>query len=164
MIPRTTAQARKFLTPLLKEGLDPGRAAAAVFLGIFIGIVPIYGLQTLAAVGVAFLFRLNKPLTVTGTFISNPLLQPLIVFCSVELGCLLRLGSFQPLHLSDLAAARAHLNRAHLNKEQLLIWLIGSVALGILLGGIGAAITAVVVYVHRLKASANSPVRQRAAL
>jgi len=138
---------------LLKESLDPCRAAAAVFLGIFIGIVPIYGLQTLAAVGVALLFRLNKPLTIAGTFVNNPMLQPLIVVSSVELGCLLRVGSFQPL--SALAASRAHLN-----KEQFFIWVIGSVALGILVGGVGAAITAVVVHLH-LKASANSALRER---
>jgi uncharacterized protein (DUF2062 family) len=88
VIRRFKAHARKFITLLLKERLDPGRAAAAVFLGIFIGIVPIYGLQTLAAVGAALLFRLNKPLTVAGTFINNPLLQPFIIFSSVELGCL----------------------------------------------------------------------------
>ena len=155
MIGRFKAQARRFITPLLKEGLEPGRAAAAVFFGIFIGIVPIYGLQTLAAVGVAFLFKLNKPLTVAGTFINNPLLQPFIVFSSVELGCLLRVGSFQPLNLSALAAARTHIG-----KEELFIWAIGSVALGILVGGIGAAITAVVVHL-RLKASANSALRER---
>jgi len=148
VIRRFEAQARKFATLLLKEGLDPCRAAAAVFLGIFIGIVPIYGLQTLAAVGVALLFRLNKPLTVAGTFISNPVLQPLIVISSVELGCFLRGGSFQPL--SALAVARTHID-----KEKLFIWVIGSVALGILVGGVGGAITAVVVHLHR-KASANS--------
>jgi uncharacterized protein (DUF2062 family) len=137
------ASARKFLTSLLKEGLDPGRAAAAVFLGIFIGIVPIYGLQTLAAVGVALLFRLNKPLTVAGTLISNPVFLPLIIFSSVELGCFLRSGSFQPLNLSALVNARSHIN-----KEQFFIWVIGSVTLGILVGGIGAAITAVVVHLH----------------
>ncbi len=153
MIGRFKAHARKFITPLLKEGLDPSRAAAAVFLGVFIGIVPIYGLQTLAAVGVALLFRLNKPLTIAGTFVNNPMLQPLIVVSSVELGCLLRVGSFQPL--SALAAARTHLN-----KEQFFIWVIGSVALGILVGGVGAAITAVVVHFH-LKASANSALRER---
>ena len=127
------------MTLLLKERLDPCHAAAAVFLGIFIGILPIYGLQTLAAVGVALLFRLNKPLTVACTFINNPLFLPLIIFSSVELGCLLRVGSFQPLNLSSLAAMRAHIN-----KEQFFIWVIGSVALGILVGGVGAAITAVV--------------------
>jgi 2-polyprenyl-6-hydroxyphenyl methylase/3-demethylubiquinone-9 3-methyltransferase len=155
MIRRFEAQARKFLTLLLKERLDPGHAAAAVFLGIFIGIVPIYGLQTIAAVGVALLFRLNKPLTVAGTFINNPLLQPLIIFSSVELGCFLRLGSFQPLNLSALAVARTHID-----KEKLFIWAIGSVALGIVVGGVGGAITAVVVHL-RLRASANSALRER---
>jgi uncharacterized protein len=155
VIRRLKAHARKFITLLLKERLDPGRAAAAVFLGIFIGIVPIYGLQTLAAVGVALLFRLNKPLTVAGTFINNPLLQPFIIFSSVELGCLLRLGSFQPLTMSGLAAARTHIG-----KEQFFIWVIGSLALGILVGGVGGAITAVVVHRH-LRASANSALRAR---
>lgn len=153
MIRRSKAQARRFVALLLNEGLDPYRASAAVFLGIFIGIVPIYGLQTLAALGVALLFRLNKPLTVAGTFINNPLLQPLIIVASVELGCLLRVGSFQPL--SALAAARTHMN-----KEQFLIWVVGSIALGILVGGTGAAISAVVIHLHR-KRSANSALQER---
>jgi uncharacterized protein (DUF2062 family)/SAM-dependent methyltransferase len=155
VIRRFKAYGQKFVTALLKEGLDPGRAAAAVFLGTFIGIVPIYGLQTLTAIGVAWLFRLNKPLTVAASFINNPLLLPFIIFSSVELGCLLRLGSFQPLTLSGLYAARTHLG-----KEQLFVWVIGSVALGILVGGIGAVITAVVVHLQR-NASANPALRER---
>lgn len=150
---RVKARSRQFVTALLQERLNPGRAGAAVFLGIFIGIMPIYGFQVLAAVGVALLFKLNKPLTVASTFINNPLLQPLIILSSVELGCLLRLGSFQ--RLSSLADARTHLS-----KEQLFIWVIGSVALGILVGGLGAVITALLVYRHR-KASANSALRER---
>jgi uncharacterized protein (DUF2062 family)/trans-aconitate methyltransferase len=156
LIRRFKLGVRKFVAPLLQERLDPGPAAAAVFLGIFIGIVPIYGLQTLAAVGVAMLFRLNKPLTVAGTFICNPLFQPFIVFFSVELGCLLRLGSFQPLNLSTLTASRTHIN-----KEQFFIWVIGSVALGILLGGVGGAVTAGFVHLRR-KGSANSVLQERA--
>ena len=144
MIQRLKSRARKFITLLLNEGLDSSRAAAAVFLGIFIGILPIYGFHALAAVGVALLFRLNKPLTLAGTLVSNPLLQPLIVFSSVELGCLLRRGSFQRLSLSELAAAGTHLTR-----EQFVIWLIGSVALGILLGGFGAMVAAFVVHRYR---------------
>jgi uncharacterized protein (DUF2062 family) len=158
VIRRFEARALKFVTPLLKEGLDPSRAAAAVFLGIFIGILPIYGLQTLTAVGVALLFRLNKPLTVAGTLINNPVLLPLIIFSSVELGCLLRNGSFQPLNLSTLVDTPRHIN-----KEQFFIWVIGSVALGILVGGLGAAITAVVVHLH-IKASANSRCGSESAL
>ena len=150
MIRRFKIHARKFVTLLLNERLDPSHAAAAVFLGIFIGIVPIYGFQTLAAVGIAVLFGLNKPLTVACTFISNPLFLPVIIFFSVELGCLLRHGSFQPLSLSALAAMRTHIN-----KEQFFIFVIGSVALGILLGGVGGAVAAFVVHLCR-KPSANS--------
>jgi uncharacterized protein (DUF2062 family) len=144
VIQRFRFEARKFVTLLLTERLDPSHAAAAVFLGIFIGILPIYGFQTLTAVGVALLFKLNKPLIVAGTFISNPLLLPLIIFCSVELGCLLYRGSFQPLTLSALSGMRGHINR-----EEFIIWVIGSVALGILLGAIGGALTAIVVRRHR---------------
>lgn len=141
---------RQFATVLLKERLDPGRAAAAVFLGIFIGIVPIYGFQTLAAVGLALLFRLNKPLTLASTFINNPLLQPLIVVSSVELGYLLSGGSFRPFHPSTLVGAHI--------KEGLLAWAIGSVALGVLAGGVGAVITAVVIH---FKAPTDPELRDR---
>jgi uncharacterized protein (DUF2062 family) len=156
VIRRFKLEARKFVTLLLKERLDPSHAAAAVFVGIFIGIVPIYGFQTLAAIGLALLFKLNKPLTVACTFISNPLFLPVIIFSSVELGCLLRHGSFQPLSISDLAAMRGHIDR-----EQFLIWVIGSVALAILAGGVGAAVTAIIVRHHR-KSSDNSELHERA--
>jgi uncharacterized protein (DUF2062 family)/SAM-dependent methyltransferase len=141
---------RQFATALLKESLDPGRAAAAVFLGIFVGILPIYGFQLLAAVSLAFFFRLNKPLTVASTFINNPLLQPLIIVSSVELGYLLRSGSFRPFHLSALTGAHV--------KEELVAWVMGSVALGLIAGGAGAAIAAVVVQLH---APANPGLRDR---
>lgn len=155
MIRRFKFEARNFVSLLLKERLDPAHAAAAVFIGIFIGIVPIYGFQTLAAIGLALLFRLNKPLTVACTFINNPLLLPFIIFSSVELGCLLRLGSFQSLSLSDLAAMRGHIN-----KEQFLIWMIGNVALAILVGAVGAAVTVVVVRHHR-KSASGAALRER---
>jgi uncharacterized protein (DUF2062 family)/trans-aconitate methyltransferase len=144
------ARARQFATALLKEDLTPGRAAAAVFLGLFIGIVPIYGFQLLAAVGVALLFKLNKPLTVASTFINNALLRPLIIVSAVELGYLLRSGSFRPFRLSALTGAHV--------REEILAFVLGSVVLGVLVGGAGAAITAVVV---RVKAPANPDLRDR---
>ncbi|HEX3105687.1 MAG TPA: DUF2062 domain-containing protein [Terriglobales bacterium] len=140
---------------LLKERLDPSHAAAAVFVGIFVGIVPIYGFQTLAAIGLALVFKLNKPLTVACTFINNPLLLPPTIFLSVELGCFLRTGAFLPLSVSGLAAMRGHIT-----KQEFLIWLIGSVALAILAGGVGAAVTAFLVRHHR-KSSANAALRER---
>lgn len=150
VIRRFQTRLRQFVTTLLKEDLTPGRAAAAVFLGLFIGIVPIYGFQTLAAVGVALFFRLNKPLTVAGTFINNPLLQAPIVVGSVEIGYFLRTGSYRPFHVPALTGGHmkeqimALLAGAHL-KDELLGWVMGSIVLGLLVGGAGAAITAAVV-------------------
>jgi uncharacterized protein (DUF2062 family)/SAM-dependent methyltransferase len=155
VIRRFKSEARRLVGLLLKERLYRSHAAAAVFIGIFIGIVPIYGFQTLAAIGLALLFRLNKPLTVAATFINNPLLLPPTIFASVELGCFLRTGSFLPLSLSQLAAMRGHIN-----KEQLFTWVIGSIALAILVGMVGAAITAIVAPVY-LTSSGNPVLRER---
>jgi len=138
VIGKVQAHVRQFCAALLKERLDPGRAAAAVFLGIFIGIVPIYGFQTLVAVGLALLFRLNKPLTLASTFINNPLLQPLIVVSSMEIGYFLRKGSFQPWRLFSLTSAHM--------KDELLSWVLGSLVLGAIAGGVGAAVTAIVIH------------------
>jgi len=137
-------------TAFLTERLGPGRAAAAVFLGIFIGIVPIYGFQTLAAVGLALFFRLNKPLTLASTFINNPLLQPALVVSSIEIGFFLRRGHFQPFRLSDLTGPHM--------KDELLSWFVGSLVLGVLVGSAGAFFTAVVVH---WKAPANPGLRDR---
>jgi uncharacterized protein (DUF2062 family) len=135
---RLTTYLRKFTSTLLTERLDPASAAAAVFCGVFIGIVPIYGLQTLVALGLAVLLRLNKPLTLASTFINNPLLQPLLVLSSVEVGGFLRHGSFHPWHLTALSVAQL--------KGQFASWLLGSVVVGLLVGGVSAIITAAVVY------------------
>jgi uncharacterized protein (DUF2062 family) len=133
------ASIQKAATTLLTERLDPASAAAAVFWGIFIGIVPIYGLQTLAAIGLALLLRLNKPLTLAATFINNPLLLPPTVAASVELGSFVRHGLFQPWRLL-FALSTAQL------KEQLISWVLGSLLLGLLVGGAAAIVTAAVVY------------------
>jgi uncharacterized protein (DUF2062 family) len=117
---------------LLTEGTQPAQAAAAVGLGLFIGIVPIYGLQTLAAIGAAFLFRLNKPLIVAVTFINNPLLQPFLVAGSVELGSFMTTGAFKPVSM-------AHWTVAELRSD-LWLWIEGSLLLGLIVGLVGAAI------------------------
>ena len=138
MLQGLKASIQKAATTLLTERLDPASAAAAVFWGVFIGIVPIYGLQTLAAIGVALLLRLNKPLTLACTFINNPLLLPPTVAASVELGSFVCHGSFRSWHMVVLSGAQL--------KEQLFSWVLGSLLLGMLLGGAAAIVTAAVVY------------------
>ncbi|MFZ1083336.1 MAG: DUF2062 domain-containing protein [Terracidiphilus sp.] len=138
MIQGTKAFLRKFATTLLTERLAPGPAAAAVFWGVLIGVVPIYGLQTLAALGLAFLLRLNKPLILAATFINNPFFLPFLIGGSLEIGCFLRTGKWQAWQLSAFTWTQ-------LRGDALSVF-IGSVVVGVVVGGICAAITAVVVY------------------
>jgi uncharacterized protein (DUF2062 family) len=110
---------------------------AAVFIGVFVGVVPIYGLQSLIAIGLATILRLNKPLTFGATFVNNPLLQPFLVITSIELGHYLRYG-----HLFTLPATGI---TALMIKDQLSAWFVGSVVLGALLGGTAAAVAFLIV-------------------
>jgi SAM-dependent methyltransferase len=97
-----------------------------VFWGIFIGVVPIYGLQTLTAICMAAIFKLNKPLTLGATFINNPILQPSLIFFSIEMGHFLRCGE-----LLQLASFRLHDIDL---KSQFSDWIVGALVLGLLLG------------------------------
>ncbi len=137
MMRASKAYIRKLAATLLTEGLEPGPAGFAVGMGIFIGIVPIYGLQTLAAIGLAILFRLNKPLTVAATFINNPILQPFLVIGSVECGSWLRTGALHPWNLAGYTAAAL--------RGDLVSWALGSVVLGAIAGAVGALVTTITV-------------------
>lgn len=127
---------RKFASTLFHERLSPGRAAAAVFLGIFIAHVPIYGFQAVAAVGLAVMFGLNKPLTLAATFINNPLFQPVLIALSVQLGQLIVTGKASAFAWPDMSAEGL--------KKGLTFFLVGTMPLGIILGSIGALATFVV--------------------
>jgi len=96
------------------------------------------------------LFRLNKPLVLASTFINNPFFQPAIVLSSIETGHLLLHGHLRLLSFSDLARVPT--------KSDLISWAAGSVVFGVVVGGVGALITAVVVH---LKSPVNVGIRDR---
>ena len=141
--PRLKDRFKKFVITLLSEGLTRGKASAAVFLGIFIGVVPIYGLQSITAIGLASLFRLNKMLTFTATFVNNALLQPFLVLSSITTGYLLLEGKFIVLSLKEIK---------QLDLGGFLIYFIfGSIVFGLLLGIVGAAITFSALTLRKIK-------------
>ncbi len=51
---------------------SPRRLATSFAIGVFIGMSPILGLHTALGLAVAWLFRLNKFVTMIGVFITNP--------------------------------------------------------------------------------------------
>jgi glycosyltransferase involved in cell wall biosynthesis len=82
----------------LKQALDehlfnlhhsPQLKAMSVAFGIFMGIIPIWGFQLVAAIFLAILFKLNKPLVIVAANISIPPMIPIIIFLSYKMGSLL---------------------------------------------------------------------------
>lgn len=50
----------------------PHRISIAFALGIFIGMSPLFGIHTLLGLAVAYVFRLNKLVTIVGVYVTNP--------------------------------------------------------------------------------------------
>ena len=60
--------------------------AISVAFGVFMGIIPIWGFQLMAAIFLAILFKLNKPLVIIAANISIPPMIPVIIFLSYKMG------------------------------------------------------------------------------
>lgn len=122
---------------LLNEQMDPGRAAAAVLIGVTTGIVPIYGLQAVVSLALATAFKLNRPLTFAATFINNPFLQPFLLTGSLQIGHRVTRGAWITLSMDALRQTDLATH----------VWAlgVGSVLVSLIVGLPAAAVTYVVV-------------------
>ena len=107
----TPRQAAARLAALLPHDESPWRVALALAVGVFISFTPFWGFQTLLALLIATVARLNRAVTVAGTWLNLPWFAPFVYAGAVKLGAWL-----MP-HLSGLAGVSAWL-------------LIGTTALG----------------------------------
>lgn len=71
---------------LLSPGDSHSKKSASVAFGVFMGIVPIWGFQLAAAIGGAYLLRLNKALVILFANVSIPPMLPLILYLSYRCG------------------------------------------------------------------------------
>ena len=71
---------------LTSPSQSDGLKALSAGLGIFLGILPVWGLQTVAAIFAALAFRLNKVLVVIFSQVSFPPFMPLILYVSYGIG------------------------------------------------------------------------------
>jgi uncharacterized protein (DUF2062 family) len=117
----------------IEHAEKPGELSLAVGLGLFFGIVPIWGFQMIAAAAVAHRCRLNKAITLLASNISIPPLAPFIVYGGLVLGHWLFTG--QVMHL-----APSQVNMANV-REYFGQWFVGSVALAVLAAVAGTIIT-----------------------
>jgi glycosyltransferase involved in cell wall biosynthesis len=82
----------EFWSTLKKQLFHPDdsnfKKALSIGVGVFMGIVPIWGFQLIVAIGLAFAFRLNKALVIIAANISIPPMIPVILFLSHLTGAL----------------------------------------------------------------------------
>jgi uncharacterized protein (DUF2062 family) len=73
---------------IIKSEEPAHKKAAAIALGVFIGISPFWGLHTLLVFSLAAIFRLNKVIAFLFSNISIPPLIPFIIYGSYQMGSL----------------------------------------------------------------------------
>jgi uncharacterized protein (DUF2062 family) len=108
---------KKIIQELTSPNQSDGLKAFSAGFGTFLGIIPIWGFQTMAAIALAVAFKLNKVLVFLFAHISFPPLLPLIIFLSY------RTGSYWTYPLS----------KSNIN-HQLLQYVYGSFSLAVIAG------------------------------
>jgi uncharacterized protein (DUF2062 family)/trans-aconitate methyltransferase len=111
---------------LRTEGDSPSRQALAVWLGVFIGCIPVYGAHLILCFALARVLGLNRITTYLAAHINNPLTAPFLLYGAYGIGGVLTTGQWPQLDRGQLSAV--------------MIWqlgrdiLIGSAVLGVVLG------------------------------
>jgi uncharacterized protein (DUF2062 family) len=123
---------RRIVYDLRVEGEGPGREAAALGLGVFIGCLPFYGFHLLLCWIAGWLLRLNRLKMYLAANISNPLFAPFLLLAELQTGAWIRRHDLHGLTLETVRHTSPWTFGADL--------LLGSVAVGAMLGtGVAAA-------------------------
>jgi uncharacterized protein (DUF2062 family) len=124
----------RFFRRLSREHSGAGELAAAVWVGIFIGALPIIPFGIAAIVYVSHRLHLNK---LAGVAASNVCVAPFVPLACVEAGHFIRYGRF-------LFAFDRHvlIDEIHLRLWE---WLLGALVIGPILGFAGALLTYIAV-------------------
>lgn len=82
---------------------SPQELARGLSAGVFAGLFPLFGFQTLLGIALAFVTRGNKIMAITGTWISNPFTYVPIYAFNLQLGRWV-LGTTSEHAISDLSS------------------------------------------------------------
>ena len=140
LISQYNARLRGRWEALKAEHSTPGRLGVAVGVGVFAGCSPVHGFQFLLALGLALLLRLNKLAVMLGLQVSIPPLNLLIIYLGLQTGERMLHGRWLPLRLGALRAAGG----AHMVRTFLADFVVGSLALGTVLGLLAGIVTTLV--------------------
>ena len=123
---------REAIRRVLAEHASPAELGLSVALGVFLACTPFYGLQTILALGLAWLLRLNRVAAVLAAQASTPPLSPVLIFASVQLGEHLLSGHFFAMSLGTLRSQSI----PQLARTFFTAWLLGGCVLGGVLGAV----------------------------
>jgi len=130
--PNPFTQPLKFFRMLLNEHASPMQIAAAVWVGIFMGALPLIGIHTVAIIYICHRLHLNKVAAVAASQICMP---PFIPLACIQTGFFLRQGHFLTSLNSETLFFQAG--------ERFLEYFLGSLVIGPVIG-IPLAITSFV--------------------
>jgi len=116
----------------------PIKLSAAVGLGLFFGILPIWGFQMMAAFAIASYFKLNRAIVLIVSNISIPPMIPIIVFVSYKFGALF---VEDPVRLATIEVVDAETVYLHLKQ-----YIIGSTLLAFLSGIVGFIVVRIITH------------------
>ncbi len=123
--------------------------SASIAFGVFMGIVPIWGFQMLAAIFLAILLRLNKTLVIIAANISIPPMLPVIIFASYKAGAFWMGQNAMQLNFSSSIS----LDSIKKNLQQ---YIYGSITLAIVAGAFFGILTYVLLKLFSKKPVAAS--------
>lgn len=133
-LPKRLLLKGKLLALIKEEAIKPEetnlRKSASIGLGLFFGLLPIWGFQLLTGIPTAIYLRLNKVLFIAAANISLPPFIPLIIFFSYLMGQ--PFVNAEPLQFDQLSALS--LDSIHDNFTQ---YVIGAILLSVASGLMG---------------------------
>jgi uncharacterized protein len=91
-VKRSVAWLAASFRELLHLDDPPRRLAVALAVGVFISCTPFWGLQTVLAVVVASVFRLNRAATILGIWLNLPWFAPFVYAAAIKIGFLVTPG------------------------------------------------------------------------
>jgi len=130
---RRKATKENFKKLFLDPNESPLNKAVSIFIGVFIGVMPLWGVQGISAFLSAHIFKVNKPLAVVWSHINLTPLFPVIVYFSLKIGALID-GHLEALPLlSEMSFATA--------KTYFWLYLLGCVPVALITAALFGAIT-----------------------
>jgi len=129
---------------------SPQKIAVSFAIGIFLGMSPLLGLHTVLGIAAAWIFRLNKFVTIVGVYITNPwTIVPIYTFATWFGAKLLGIDKIIPdINWNDISFSYLMNEMRHL----LLPFVVGTTLVGIL-----SSIAGYIIIYHAVVKSRRTP-------